>query len=164
MDWPLWLRIEGARHRQWLLEGDLIVRWTKEDRQKRCEELHREEAETVVHRVLKASEEFKPEHGESALSMALMEELIALGVIQRVQREHIDLLEAQLETIEQKGFSYQGVWKQGAVLKTGDWITHGGSLWHVKRDHLADLQPGTCDLYQLAVRKGRDAPTPRSER
>ena len=50
---------------------------------------------------------------------------------------------------------YVGTWNHGAY-KTGEFVTHQGSLWHCERATTASPGTGSPD-WKLAVKKGRDA-------
>lgn len=49
---------------------------------------------------------------------------------------------------------FRGVYKQDAAYEQGDAVTWGGSCWVALKD--TSNKPGTCDAWQLAVKRGRD--------
>lgn len=52
--------------------------------------------------------------------------------------------------------AYQGVYDPSCTYEKHNSVTCGGCLWIARRD--TSDKPGTSDAWQLAVRKGRDAP------
>lgn len=69
-------------------------------------------------------------------------------------------LETKITLLEQRSFTYQGVWKDGRVYGVGQFVTYDGSLWH--SNIFANKQkPGDGDAaWTLCVRRGergRDA-------
>lgn len=79
-------------------------------------------------------------------------------------------LETKIALLEQRSFSYQGVWKDGKVYGVGQFVTYDGSLWHSNIFHNTQ-QPGDGNAaWTLCVRRGergrdakesKNAPTPR---
>jgi hypothetical protein len=51
---------------------------------------------------------------------------------------------------------YRGVYREGMSAKKGDCFTHQGSLWIAKED--TPVKPGANESWQLAVKRGQDAP------
>jgi len=69
----------------------------------------------------------------------------------------IKALETELQTLRQEksAIQYHGVFQRAIKYERGNIVTHDGSAW-IK---VGDLKgaPGTCDSWQLFVKKGRDA-------
>jgi hypothetical protein len=66
--------------------------------------------------------------------------------------------EQRLAELEErsKGVPYKGVWSPDVQYKAGSFVSHGGSLWHADVD-VKGTRPGDGALWQLAVKRGRDA-------
>ena len=65
-------------------------------------------------------------------------------------------LEARVQALEARPeLKYCGVWTEGEAYGEGDFVTHGGSMWHCYTP--TKERPGTTDAWQLAVKRGKDA-------
>jgi uncharacterized small protein (DUF1192 family) len=56
--------------------------------------------------------------------------------------------------IQQRNFSYAGVWREGKVYGVGSFVTHSGALWHSNIFHNT-TRPGDGNV-SCAVKSGRD--------
>jgi hypothetical protein len=73
----------------------------------------------------------------------------------RIQQLEATVNRLQAE-IEQRNFSYHGVWKEGKVYGVGSFVTHSGALWHSNIFHNT-TRPGDGNVsWTLAVKSGRD--------
>jgi hypothetical protein len=72
----------------------------------------------------------------------------------RIRDERIKELERRLGEIEAKGVVYRGVYQRADEYKRGDMVTFKGSVWHANHD--TREEPGASEVWQLAVRAGRD--------
>ena len=63
----------------------------------------------------------------------------------------------RLAALEQRteGFKYCDVWQERRQYEVGNFVTHGGSLWHCNRPTSRRPGDGTKD-WTLAIKCGRD--------
>jgi predicted RNase H-like nuclease (RuvC/YqgF family) len=76
-----------------------------------------------------------------------------LGRELKKRDEIIERLQERLQRLEIDKVKHAGVWKPGSSLASGSFVTHSGSLWHVKKDH-AQGTPGESPDFKLAVKRG----------
>lgn len=71
--------------------------------------------------------------------------------------ESLEARNARLEAaLEQRNFSYAGVFKEGRTYSPGMFVTHSGGLWHCSAFNTT-ASPGNGNAaWTLAVRNGRD--------
>ena len=71
--------------------------------------------------------------------------------------QQLEATNARLQAeIEQRNFSYAGVWKEGKIYGVGSFVTHSGALWHSNIFH-NKTRPGDGNVsWTLAVKSGRD--------
>ena len=88
--------------------------------------------------------------------LRLLDEATSAHVEALKQRDAIiKKLEARVDELESRGnMKYCGVHKGGTVYYLGNFVTHGGSLWHCNTPTL-DV-PGTSDAWTLAAKRGSD--------
>jgi hypothetical protein len=92
---------------------------------------------------------------------------LAYGVVDIVKEalaptaHRIDRLEKRLEALERglQARSYKGVWMPGQY-EAHNMVTKGGCCWFALCE--TDQEPGLSSHWQLAVKKGRDAPRGRA--
>lgn len=79
-------------------------------------------------------------------------------------REALAPLEAQVKALEQRladaeqrsaQLKYVGVWRDDGTYHVGNFVSHGGSMWHCEID-APTSQPGLDASWRLAVKHGRD--------
>lgn len=80
-----------------------------------------------------------------------------LSDTQKQVREAIDEAIKQLPTPV-----YRGVFDRDASYKSGDFVTHKGSVWHCNAATDGDA-PGASDAWTLAVKCGRDGRDAKAE-
>jgi hypothetical protein len=70
----------------------------------------------------------------------------------------INRLERRILELEQRPtMSYEGTWNVGETFFVGQFVTEAGSLWACRKAN-AGVKPGSNpDIWQLAVKHGRDA-------
>jgi hypothetical protein len=66
----------------------------------------------------------------------------------------LDVLEARIER-QIAEFKYLGAWDSQREYQKGNFVTHGGSIWHCNAATRA--KPGDSADWTLAVKRGRDA-------
>jgi hypothetical protein len=72
-----------------------------------------------------------------------------------VERQVAPLRE-RIEQLEQrKTFFYRGTWSEHEQYDEDDFVTYQGSLWHCRET--TRQRPGDGNVWQLAVKRGRDA-------
>lgn len=69
--------------------------------------------------------------------------------------EQIAKLQARVGVLERR--VYMGVWRAQTKYSEGCLVTHDGSLW-IARSDSANVRPGSTHSWQLAARRGSDAP------
>jgi hypothetical protein len=71
--------------------------------------------------------------------------------------KRLDQLSQRVAELEAGGLIYCGVWAaDGSAYRKGTLVTHAGSAWIALREVKPGEQPGTCDAWQLAVKRGKD--------
>lgn len=55
-------------------------------------------------------------------------------------------------------FGYRGMWQEGIVYRSGNFVTLGGSLWHCDESATTSRPDTHNPDWSLAVKRGRDAP------
>ena len=71
----------------------------------------------------------------------------------KLRDTRIAALEARLAKLEKsKAISYRGVFTSVETYKSGDYCTHGGSLWCAIRDTSRGDAPGRSASWRLAVK------------
>jgi hypothetical protein len=80
-------------------------------------------------------------------------------VDQRIKTLEFKLAQVEMKTRELR---YAGVWTNGVTYRSGNFVSHSGSLWHCNID--TETQPGKdFDAWQLAVKRGQDGGMPRPQ-
>ena len=86
------------------------------------------------------------------LGQAIVESVKAY--VDRTVNARCAALETKIALLEQRDFSYQGVWKDGKIYGVGQFVTYDGSLWHSNIFHNTQ-QPGNGNAaWTLCVRRG----------
>lgn len=75
----------------------------------------------------------------------------------RKLKARIEELESHKKQMEEYGIRYCGVWQRaiGDLYKKGAVVTHDGSAWVCVKD-FPELEPGTCNEWQMLVRRGKE--------
>lgn len=104
----------------------------------------------------KDPEKWGPEFGSEVAT--LMKEFVARKLAPLEKRiAELEATNVRLQAeIEQRNFSYAGVWREGKVYGVGSFVTHSGSLWHSNIFH-NKTRPGDGNVaWTLSVKSGRD--------
>jgi hypothetical protein len=95
---------------------------------------------------------------------AAMLEGITLFIVEQVRdattplKEEITKLKDRRAEIEGKGVEYSGTFQRAVQYRRGQMVTHDGSLWAAINDTEPNEIPGESSRWQLAVKRGSDAP------
>ena len=89
-----------------------------------------------------------------ALVLTLLDEATKVTAEALKQRDAvIKRLEARVDELESRGnLKYCGVYKNGQMYYLGNFVTHGGSVWHCNGPTLDT--PGQGSAWTLAVKQG----------
>jgi len=81
-------------------------------------------------------------------------EVESLMVIARIHRARIGALEARIKALEERPtVKYRGVFDGVSEYRSGDAVTHRGTLWFCSQDTKG--RPGEADSWRLMVKEGR---------
>lgn len=84
--------------------------------------------------------------------------LLALSLIclRRTVADELEALRKRVAELESRPeMKYCGVFEMERVYSPGQFVTHGGSLWHCQAATVGG-RPGSSDSWRLAVKHGRD--------
>lgn len=97
-----------------------------------------------------------PKIGGAPMTLAMWAEaLAAIAEKFKAMASRIEQLEREAAELRERGIRFCGVHQRALSYRTGDVVTHGGSMWAAVR--ATDEEPGQSKDWQLCVKHGRDA-------
>jgi hypothetical protein len=86
----------------------------------------------------------------------------AILPIVNAAKYRIAQLETRVAELEQRpGIDYRGIWAEQTLYGEGQFVTHGGSMWHAKSASISRRPGSDPSAWVLVVKRGndgRDAP------
>ena len=83
-------------------------------------------------------------------------EAVAMFVDHEIKKRMEPLEKKIVELEALPKLRYCGTWSDDKTYAEGNFVTHGGSVWHCNAKSTARM-PGNSDDWVLAVKHGRDA-------
>jgi hypothetical protein len=135
----------------------------------RMNALHAEFTEDALVRIGAKLDDYREAAGESknavvayteganvALTLLLADLWADLRSCIAYNREERLALEARVADLEARGsIEYRGIWAADTKYKSGNAVTHDGSMWIATAD-TQGVRPGDTAFWKLAVKRGRD--------